>query len=76
MEWKLNRRDDRAIPVAQPSRLRVQAPSRCECGHWRRDAAATRSRDGRATAVPPPSRHRFRPADAFICSTENSEEPI
>ena len=33
MEWKLNRRDDRAIPVAQPSRLRVQAPAALRPSH-------------------------------------------
>src|SRR5262245_61137350 len=41
--------------VAQPSRLRVLAPSRCQffvqVSSLRRDAAPTRSRDGCATPV-------------------------
>jgi len=38
--------------VAQASRLRVLAPSRCEeRSDWQRDAARTRSRDGCATAA-------------------------
>ncbi len=40
--------------VAQPSRRRVNAPSRCEFGHWRRDATGTA-----ALRSPSRCRHEF-----------------
>ena len=64
VEWQLNRRGERAIPVAQPSRRRVKAPSRCASTAGGETPPQPAAEDGCATwlaVVPPKTPKTLRP---------------